>query len=371
MNMTGQNPRQNHDDTLPFKPQPQIMKTILNHIRNLTTLAACTLGLVATFPATAATDTWSGGATPDGNWTTANNWGGTAPLPNDFLFFDGGIQTLTTNNFSAGTTFGGLIFNSGADAFTLSGNDLTLITFTNGIDASTVTPVGGNITNLSGSAETISLPITLSAGKHAFANAGGGPLNINGAVTRNPGAVAVFDTSGGAINVTGGLDTNGLNNILGCWATMGNDWATLDASSNVVAYADYTPIAAGAIPNAPAGNLKYVSDTAVLTAANGTAINSLVVEQGVARSLTVATGGILKLGAKGGIYRDVLAAGVFTVTGGFLTANGGGEINLFDSPFNATGGNNLVVNSVITNDGPNVVSVNILGYVQIAPAGNT
>jgi len=343
-------------------------KTLIQYLPASTFAVA--LALMATAPAGAVnTDTWNGGGTPDGNWTTANNWGGTAPIAFDALLFDGNQQTLTTNNFSAGTYFDNLAFSGSADAFTLSGNALNLITYTNGIDGSTVTSVGGNITNGSPSPETISLPITLTAGKHSITTAGGGQLNLNGALTRNSGGVVVFNPANGPINLTGGLDTNGLNNILGGWATLGNDWATLDVNSNVVAYTGYTPIAAGAIVNAPTSNVKYASDTAVLTAANGTVINSLIAEQGgTARTLTIATAGTMKLGSRGGIFRDGLAGSVFTVTGGFLTAAGGGELTFSCAPFTTTG-NNLAVNTVVSNDGPNVVSVNIMGYVQYGGGG--
>src|SRR5262245_37762474 len=45
--------------------------------------------------ARAAIQTWTGGATPDGNWQTANNWGGITPAPNDVLTFIGVTQLQT------------------------------------------------------------------------------------------------------------------------------------------------------------------------------------------------------------------------------------------------------------------------------------
>src|SRR5579871_6637398 len=76
--------------------------------------------------ATAAIDTWNGGAVPDGNWLTPGNWNGVAPSSNDLLIFAGTTQTKTTNNYAAGASFGNLSFNSGAGAFTLGGNQITL-----------------------------------------------------------------------------------------------------------------------------------------------------------------------------------------------------------------------------------------------------
>src|SRR3954447_12557902 len=83
----------------------------------------------------AATDNWSGGGAPNGNWQTGANWGGAAPLANDSLIFAGNIQTLATNDFLAGTLFNAITFDGSADVFSLYGNSVGLITFTNGVDA--------------------------------------------------------------------------------------------------------------------------------------------------------------------------------------------------------------------------------------------
>src|SRR4051812_41338142 len=90
-----------------------------------------------------ATDSiWNGGGTPDGNWQNANNWGGIAPLALDSLFFDGNVQTLTTNNFPANTIFANLTFSGSADTFKLYGNSLVL---TNGSDNGVGSASGGGI----------------------------------------------------------------------------------------------------------------------------------------------------------------------------------------------------------------------------------
>jgi len=116
----------------------------------------------AASPAQAGNDTWNGNGTPDGNWSNAANWD-TAPAAGDFLNFDTGNQTASTNDFAAGTIFGNLGFNPSAGAFTLSGNGIIL---TNGADGGNGTTVGGSISNLSNGAEIIALPVTYSAGNH-------------------------------------------------------------------------------------------------------------------------------------------------------------------------------------------------------------
>jgi autotransporter-associated beta strand protein len=75
----------------------------------------------------AANTTW--GASPaDSFWNTANwdNAGPYTPVAGDSLFFGTSTVTNLTNNFTAGTSFGGLTFNPGASAFTLGGNSIAL-----------------------------------------------------------------------------------------------------------------------------------------------------------------------------------------------------------------------------------------------------
>jgi autotransporter-associated beta strand protein len=88
-------------------------------IRVLTALAALSLSLTQ---AGAAVRTWSG-AGADANWTTAANWGGTAPATNDSLVFNGVIQQSNTNNY-VNLTNNWVTFNNGG--FVLYGNLLTL-----------------------------------------------------------------------------------------------------------------------------------------------------------------------------------------------------------------------------------------------------
>lgn len=317
--------------------------------------------------ASAAADTWTGGGSPDGNWQNPANWGGTAPLAGDFLYLDTGTQLLATNNYSAGTIFGNLTFNGTAGSFSVYGNSLSITNPASAVPGGTAgagTVNGGDITNSSPNPESIFAPINLLAGKHIIETDGGGQLNLNGNVTPGPGAVAVFEPNNGAINVTGGLSTNNFNGIFGGWATLGNDWAAEDNNSNVVAFANYTDIASGAIANAPTSNVKYTGESANITSANGTAINSLMIENSAARTVTIT--GTLRLGSRGGIMRDSASSGAATVTGGNITTAGsGGQITIGCQPFNATA-NNLTVASAITNDTGGPVSVNVVGYVVLS-----
>lgn len=329
----------------------------------LTVIPLVTLVWLSPAVARAGTDTWTGGGASD-NWSDVNNWGGTAPVANDQLTFDGTSRMTPNNDFPAGTIFNSVSIAGTAGAFVIGGNGIVL---TNAGDAGGGLAGGGSISNACFNAEAINLPVTFSIGKHVLDNEGGSQLTLGGPLTRKVGATVLFAPLAGTINLTGSGLAN-VNGILGGWAILGNDWASLDGSGNAVPYAAYTPISSGAIASAAGSNLKYSGDSANLTAANGTTINSLVAEQGTSgRSLTVT--GVLRLGANGGVYRDGAATGTFTVTGGNLTTSGsGGELNFSDAPFTATA-NNLTIASVITNDtGAASVSVNILGYVVLSGA---
>jgi autotransporter-associated beta strand protein len=359
----------------------------------------------------AATKTWDGGG-PDNNWSSANNWStDVAPVPGaDALVFTGGARLSNTNNFAAGSVFGGISFDAGAGAFALAGNQIVLPTGGPANSADIVNDVGmtagGGIVNLSANAQTVNTPVRLKDGKHVF-QTDAANLNIGGAITRDVGALLVFDPASGTnINLTGsGLTRDGSDGggILGGWAALGGnepngpdsnvtgDYATLDASGNVVPYAGYTDIAAGAITSSATANLRFTGDTGNLTAADGTELNTILLQNATSgRNVTIT--GTMKLGAanpggrSGGIYKTPVGPAVgngttFAVNGGTLTVKGGGELSLLDSTNHATWSgfaaqnNNLTIGSVVADDGANPVHVNIMGYAVLNGAntytGNT
>jgi autotransporter-associated beta strand protein len=84
--------------------------------------AICLLSLAGPTQSTAASRTWTGGGSPDFNWSNPANWGGTAPGAGDSLFFDGTTGLQNTNDLAAGTSFTSITFNAGAGAFVIQGN---------------------------------------------------------------------------------------------------------------------------------------------------------------------------------------------------------------------------------------------------------
>jgi autotransporter-associated beta strand protein len=348
-----------------MKTQKQINRPPAMKCAAIFTLAC----LVSIHRAAAATDTWNGGAVPNGGWLTPGNWNGVTPATNDLLIFAGSTQTKATNNFTAGFPFENLSFNSGASAFTLTGNTLTLSSPT---DAGSGTIANGNLSSASASAETISLPVVMASGLHKISTSGAGVLKLNGALTHGNGAVAVFS---GNINATGGLTTNGASyGILGGWAALASgDWATLDANSNIVAYTTYVTNAAGTvIANNPAANIKIPQNGSANSVNTGvTTINSLVFGNGASTTssgtqvINIGAGNTLVLGQNGGIYNSTslgqassarqLTIGASVAAGGSLTAGDGinpATITLGDTAVSPAGtyATVVLINSVITDN---------------------
>ena len=147
-------------------PMSMNSKRTVNGQRVAWLLAGC-VSLLCAGSTLAANRTWTGGGA-DNNWNTATNWGGTAPVANDLLFFDGTTRLTNTNNIAANTAFNGITFNSTAGAFTLRGNALNL---------------GGGVTNnCSANAETISLNMALTATR-TFDVVSGGTLSLGGVIS--------------------------------------------------------------------------------------------------------------------------------------------------------------------------------------------
>lgn len=126
--------------------------------------------------------TWSG-AGADANWTTASNWGGTAPATNDSLIFTGATQQNNTNNY-VNLTNNWVTFNTGG--FALNGNLLTL----NGS--------AGQLTNAAGIA-VFNLPLQIAAANNnsVWNIAAGSELRMAGLLTNASSANPLANLIGG------------------------------------------------------------------------------------------------------------------------------------------------------------------------------
>jgi fibronectin-binding autotransporter adhesin len=87
--------------------------------------------------------------------------------------------TTLTNNLTAANSVAGITFNSGAGAFTILSNSITLT---------------GNITNNSTSLETINLPIAITTVRTNAMTAGGGNLAYSGIISGTGGGITTAGT---------------------------------------------------------------------------------------------------------------------------------------------------------------------------------
>lgn len=145
-------------------------------------------GMAASAPVTRAADrTWTRSANGDGFWTNAANWGGTAPVNSDALFFTGTNGLVSTNNFPTTNAYTGLTFNAGSGPFTLKGTGIALT---------------GGITNNSTLFQTNNLD--LQAGNLVVSVANAGTLILNGVVASTNGSLTKV---GAGTVVLNGLNT--------------------------------------------------------------------------------------------------------------------------------------------------------------------
>ena len=142
------------------------MKTTQNYFR-FTLLLAVALAATLNHSAYAANTTWVGNT--DANFGTPANWTSVTPNGNSPIFGVAGSAGATLNNDISGATYWGLVFNSGASAFTIGGNAFTLT---------------GDIVNNAANTQTINNAITVS-GDRTFNGASGALVlggNLSGTV---------------------------------------------------------------------------------------------------------------------------------------------------------------------------------------------
>lgn len=197
-------------------------------LRNLSGTPLALLAILSTSPALVrAQSVWDGGGTPSGglyNWSDAANWvGDVAPTSATTTNIQLAGSTGTSSNVDTAFTIRTLTFNSGAAAFNVTGNTISIQGAGNADTAA--------ITNNSSSLQTISSNLTLLGGV-GFAPVSGnltinGNINMNGQGARfNPGVGRTL-TLNGVISGTAGTTAfngqgltiiNGANTV--SWASV-------------------------------------------------------------------------------------------------------------------------------------------------------
>jgi len=162
--------------------------------------------------------TWQGSGGDD-RWTTPQNWvGDQAPAPGDSLVFPAGAARLSnTNDYPAGTVFGGLTL-SGSN-YTIGGNPFVVtggLTNTadpaapNVISANVSLPVEYNVSNVQNNGALVLTGAI--GGNGAIHVRGTGSLTIAGPQNWGPGTTLVFGGAGSsaADSSGGGTDSSAI-----------------------------------------------------------------------------------------------------------------------------------------------------------------
>ena len=272
--------------------------------------------------------TWTGGSGGSNNWSSSNNWGGTgAPAAGDSLFFGGSTRLTNTNDLTADTSFAGITFNSGAGAFTLGGNRITL---------------GGDVTNSSTNLQTINLAMILSANRTFTTLTGGGDLTIGGVLSETGGARGITKAGAGTLTFAGANTYTGATTIsagvlniqnntgLGTTAagTTVSNGATLQLQGGITVGSETLNIR-GTGAGGQTGALVNVSGTnnygGLLTLAGATTLssNSGTLNLTNAGTITGATFGLTLTGAGNGSVSSIIGT-----TTGSLTKSGTGNWTL-------------------------------------------
>ncbi|SDT94899.1 fibronectin-binding autotransporter adhesin [Verrucomicrobium sp. GAS474] len=303
---------------------------------------------------------WNGGGT-DGNFSTALNWAsGVAPTSAVTTVLQIGGSSQTAINIDTPFSAQSLTFLSGASAFTLSGNTLSL-TGTGGV----------NVTNSSASVQTIAASMSVASGGFA---ATGANMTVSGNVAISGNNFTLTAGGGKTLTVSGAL-TGGITAgnfainaaggtvVLSGASTIGN---TINIwNGNVVAGTSSSTTTGGAFGKGSVSlGLSGQSSSSILVSGAYTIGNNI-------RVITNTNGAVYTLGgstADISTYSGAISLGTSTAAGTAgmgvtLTAASGGRVNF-------TGGIRHETTSTAGNSSDAVTKTGA-GIVAISGTNNT
>jgi len=326
-------------------------------------LAVAAAGTLSGLPVQAGTYYWDTNTTTSGFGSAAGTWGTSADwstsstgvatptadttTTSDTLYF--GTSTISygyAHGTSAtvtvsGTQYAGaLYFGSQSGAITFSGGTIGL---------------AGNLTNNTGSAQTISSALTLDTDQ-SWTNATGGTVSVGGIVTRNVGATVDFGTTG---TFSGTTLLTAVSTTVNGWATIGGtDWAVSNGTSIVS-----LTTAGGSYTNDTwaSGNNTDVTSSGG-NPASGSTTNSLRFNSAGAKALTLSGTNTLQ---SGGILMTSGNSGAISLTGGTLCSGTGKELVV--SQNNTSYG--LTIGSIIANSSSGASALTKSGAGTLTLAG--
>ena len=229
----------------------------------------------------AQTRTWNGGGSDD-NWSSANNWGGTAPAGGESLVFGGTTRCTNVNNIAADTSFSNITFNSGAGLFSLLGNRITL---------------GGNVVNSATASHRLNFDMILNATR-TF-NMASGSMYLNGNVS---GSGGITQSGANTLVLAGTNSYQGATTVSGGIIRLLSDSALGTADAGTTVSNNYR-LELG-------GGVTVTGEVLTITGSGGNSCGALQVQNG---SNTWA--GKIVLGSSGTRIGVVPSDGVLVVTG--------------------------------------------------------
>ena len=331
----------------------------------------------------AASDTWTGASSAnwnDHNWTGGNN----PPQTGDSLIFTNatgvGGSVLNNNLTTSSFNLAGLTYNSGATAFTVSGNAFNLnapvannstnLEIINdafsmtAVQTFTTTGGGGNL-NLGGSISGTGGGITTAgsgtltlSGVNSFTGAttvGGGTLKLNNA-SALPGATTLTVNSGGIVDLNGknvGITGFGAGSTSGWITNSASGTGTLSVSTwniglnSLIADGKTGPVALNflSVGNVAGASLNNNNNTF----SGGMTIGNAVSGSGYARFQVAATP--VNTGMAGNITSSIFGRGSITI------GNAATDRAQIWGTANGTILNNIIINSALGADFPGVLRI--------------
>ena len=264
--------------------------------------------------------TWTGGGA-DNNWTTAANWGGTAPVAGDDLVFPGGAARLSnTNNYAAATAFNSITISG--TGYTLAGNQVAL-------------GAGGLTESAVGASNTVNLPFAVAAVQPVTVTDGGASLLLGGVIS----GVGGLTTSG-----SGTLILSATNTFSGA-LTVGSGTVLARANAAFGTSVGTTTVSSGATVGVDGTGLTIAEPMTL----NGSGVGGLGALRNLANNNTVS--GALTLASASTIASTAgtLTLSGATANGGFLlTVSGAGNVTKSAGVVSGTGGLTQTLTGTLT-----------------------
>ncbi len=283
----------------PHKMNKQLSRDIT---RGRFVKASLALGLLATLQTLdAATSSWSG--TAGATWNNAGNWDALPAASGDSLVFAGTSNLANSNDYVTGVA--GITFNSGAGAFTLGGNVLTVAS-------------GGSITNNSTSGQTLAMPLTNSGA--TTLNAASGNLTLTGLL--GGGSLVIDGAGGNTVTLT-----RAASNTFGMGATVNSGGTLVLFNTSGNALSNFVTINDGGTVKLGGTSIDQIHFNSVLTLNGASALFDLNGKNEEVGKL---------LGTAGSVRNNNATTATLTIGGGtnnsdfsnILLANGTGTLGV-------------------------------------------